>query len=132
MANTITKTTLHDSRRRVIAKVDITGDASGDETATQILDISTLTPTPTEVSVVRVQSSLGGFSGSILFDGTADVIICAIPDGNMDLDMTRFGGIPDTSTGANSDIMLTTLGLGANERGTIIIEAVKNGFISGS
>ena len=125
MANTITLTTVFDGRRTVIAKVDILGDASGEETATQILNISGLSPAPTSVSITRIQSSLENFNAVVLFDGTTDVVAWNYSSGSNDVD---FGDYPlaDTSTGATSDLLLTTLGLGT-ERGSLLIHCTKAG-----
>lgn len=129
MANTVTLTTIFDGSRRVVAKVDIIGDASGEETALQILDISGLSPAPTSVRITRIQSALENFNATILFDGTSDVVAWHCASGTSEVDFSSFGGIDDTSTGATSDLMLTTLGLGT-ERGSLLIEATKSGVIS--
>jgi hypothetical protein len=128
MANTITLTTVFDGRRTVIAKVDIIGDSSGEETATQILDISALSPAPTSVGITRIQSSLENFNATILFDGTADVVAWHCSSGTSDVDFRDYP-IQDTSTGATSDLLLTTLGLGT-ERGSLLIHCVKAGTTS--
>lgn len=130
MANTITKTTVHDSRRRVIARIDILGDASGDEAATIGLGISALTPAPTYLKIIRIQASLQAFSVELYFDHTANQFIWTIP-GNDQVDQFFPYGITDLKgDGGTGDILFDTTGLGAGEEGSIIIEATKHGIAS--
>lgn len=125
MANTIDKQTIVDSERNLVVLVNITGDNSGDEAATQLIDASSYVGSPARLRLVRVQSALEGFSAQLLWDATTDDELVHLPPYEVDFDMSRFGGIPDPgSTGTTGDVMITTTGLGS-EKGTIILEFAK-------
>lgn len=125
MANTITLTTMMDGPRNVIRRIQISGDNSGDEAATQVLDASALATwrnqACNDVRIDRVVSNLAGFAAQLLFDATANVKAIDISDGDSDTDLSDSGGITNNAgVGKTGDILLTTTGLGTEE-GTIII-----------
>ena len=127
MANTITKQTIIDGPRRLIVKIDILGDGSGDEAATTLIDASTYTPVFTDCKLITLWSDLSGFTARLLWDATTDVVATSVSDTGDDLDFSEFGGIPNNAgTGKTGDINITTYGLGANDHGTLIL-----GFIKG-
>ena len=127
MTNTITTQKIVDGERNVVTKTTILGDASGEETATQLLDVSTFSGTPGTVKIIRIQAYLSGFSVSLLWDATTDVTIIELPaDDDINQDFKVFGGLINNSgTGKTGDIMFTTVGLGDGDTGTIVIEMQK-------
>jgi hypothetical protein len=125
MANTITKQTLVNDARNLVVKVHILGDNSGDEAATNIVDVSALDANIDRVKITRIQSSLEGFSANLIWDATANVDIITLPQSDMDQDYSSFGGLVNNSTtGRTGDILIDTVGLGAEE-GTIILHMKK-------
>lgn len=127
MVNTITPQTIVDGERNVVSKIHIAGDGSGEETATQLLDVSAFTGTPATVKIVRLGGYLSGFSVELLWDATANVTITNIPaDDEFEIDAVPYGGlINNAGTGITGDILFTTVGLGLGDKGTIILEMKK-------
>ena len=128
MANTITKTTLLDGPRHLVQLINISGDASGDETNTVLVDRSAFAPTDgTELVVEKVEGLLSGFTAALSFDATADLTFVRLPDGDwFRHDWCDIGGVSSNKAGAgaNGDILLTTSGL-ASESGTFILHMRK-------
>lgn len=127
MVNTVTTQKVIDGERNVVTKTTILGDGSGEETVTQLLDVSTFSGAPGTVKIIRIQAYLTGFSVSLLWDATTDVTIIELPaDDDINQDFKVFGGLINNSgTGKTGDIMFTTVGLGAADTGTIVIEMQK-------
>jgi hypothetical protein len=125
MANTITKTTILDGARHLVVNVNVSGDGSGDETGTIIVDRSTFAPTTgLETVVEQVFGMLSGFKATILADATTDLVLCQLPDGQpVNYDWRDYGGISSNKagTGFTGDILLTTSGLGSGELGTFTL-----------
>ena len=125
MANVVTEYTKINGTRYLVHKIVIAGDGSGDETAKVVIDVSALGCT--EVRLLKVFSCLGGFTGLLSWDATTDVPIINLPDGEMHISATDYGGLSNNAgAGKTGDIVLKTTGLGANEFGTIIFELEKN------
>lgn len=123
MANTI-DIDIQDGERNVIVDLAITGDSSGDESATSLLDISadlTLSQSArddyTEVKLMRAQGG-GPFRLAVLWDATTDVVATVFPDNEfVDIDFRRDGGRLNTAgAGKTGDVLFTTTGL-ATETG---------------
>lgn len=129
MVNTITKQTIVDGERNLIVKAQISGDGSGEETNTVLVDISEFAGSPTEVKIVRVKANLVGFSAQLLWDADTNVKAAdIIGDREVDSDFSRWGGtINDSGSGKTGDILITTLGLGSGDEGTIVLEMKKRG-----
>lgn len=130
MANTITSQTILDGSRRVVVKIDILGDGSGDEAATTIVDMSSFTPAVTDSRLCGAWSSLNGFTTRLLWDATTDVPLISLPDYQFFLhcaDTNIWGGIPNNAgAGKTGDINMTTIGLGAGDHGSIILSLIKD------
>lgn len=126
MANTITRQTLIDGPRNLVVKVHILGDASGDETNTSLIDVSTYAGAPDRVRIDRITWSGDVFDVHMHWDATANVDILTLASGQpIDQKYDGFGGlINNAGTGVTGDILFSTVGLGAEE-GTIILEMVK-------
>lgn len=128
MANTITKTTILDSGLNLAVLVTIVGDGSGEETGTIIIDRSAFTPAGTKLVVDKVEGMLSGFTARLLLDATTDLEIAALPDAvEFEYCWHKIGGIASGKAGAGvtGDLLITTAGLGAGDRGTITINARK-------
>jgi hypothetical protein len=128
MANTVTKTTILDGTHNLVILVNILGDGSGEETNTLIVDRSTFEPVlGIETTVRRVSGNFNGFAASLSFDATTDLPFVQLPPTWFEYDWNDFGGLSSNKAGAgtNGDILLSTVNLGANERGTFVLEMIK-------
>lgn len=124
MPNAIEAQTLVNSVRNLVVKVTIDGDGSGDESATTLINVSDYTAS--EVKIDRIQSAFVGFSASLYWDATTDKLFMTVPDYQFNQDYNSFGGlINNAGAGVNGDIVFTTVGLGANDHGHIILEMTK-------
>lgn len=130
MANTVTLRTIEDGPNRAIVHAYLKSDGtSGELTDQVVVDVSTLTPAPTKVTIEKMWYSLVGFDGMLEFDATADKAGWKIQQGtDTHMDFTCFGGIKDdTGAGSTGDVLLTTAGFtAATDEGTIVIQVRKN------
>ena len=126
MANTVEVQTINDGDRNLVIKVHIDGDGSGEETATNIVDISTLSGSPTSLRLLSILSGFVGFSAELLWDATADVHLFEIPDYELDMCFKHFGGIPNNAgAGVTGDVLITTTGLGLGDTGHAVLHFIK-------
>lgn len=126
MANAITKQTIINDSRNLVVKIHIVGDGSGDETATNLVDISALDSKADRVKITKIISSLEGFSVNLIFDATANVDIMTLTQTDTTLDFTDIGGLVNNAgSGRTGDILMDTVGLAAAEEGTIILHMKK-------
>lgn len=128
MANTITKTTLIDGPRNLVVLVNITGDGSGQETNTVVVSRAGFTPTGTELVVTKIISIYSNFTSILSFDATTDLILAHQPSGWSEIEFDNFGGVSSNKSGAGAigDILITTTGLLATGKGTILLEMKKS------
>ena len=125
MANTIGLQTLIDVATKLVVKIAITGDGSGDETVANVVDVSTFSPAASEVKIDAVTFSLDGFAAALNWDATTDLLAVSLT-GSGFFDYNPFGGLPNNAgTGKTGDVFLATNGLGSGEKGFIIVEMTK-------
>jgi len=129
MANSITKQTIVDGSRKLVVKVHIEGDGSGEETNLVLIDASSYSPASTDIKIIGIHSTFQGFTADLAWDATANVPIINIPDYEYNLNGDQigyFGGLVNNAgTGKTGDILISTTGLGAADHGTIILEMTK-------
>lgn len=126
MVNSILKQTLVDGARNLVIHVFITGDGSGDETATLLVDVSTFGGAPGSVKLNYFSSDLTGFSANLLWDATTDVPFLDLIEGYAYGEYRPTGGLINNSgTGKTGDILITTTGLGSGDKGHLTLEMVK-------
>jgi hypothetical protein len=127
MANTVTKTILHDGPRNVIARIYIVGDGSGEESDTILIDASALYNAPLSLKVNRVFGRSDGATAVLEHDGSTDAPICSLPNGDdFDYDWRGANGIPSSiATAPTGDITITTASLGAGDTINLNIWATK-------
>jgi hypothetical protein len=128
MANTVTATTLVNGQRNLIQVINIVGDGSGEESASVLVDRSTFTPDGTELVVEKIEGLLTGFSASLLFDATDDLVFARLPDGDWFChDWEKIGGVSSNKAGAGAtgDILLTTSSLGNGDAATFYLHMRK-------
>ena len=139
MAATILTTIAIDGSRDFVARIDITGDAAGDVSATPIIDPQAaiasvqasvgLKGLPTDFKIKSVDWEFTGFTGALLWDATTDVLAVALPQYDGRMDFVDGSGIPlvnNAGTGKTGKLLLSTSGLAANKWGTIIIKGYHN------
>jgi|TARA_R100001530_G_scaffold413_3_gene624 hypothetical protein len=126
MVNTITQQTLTEGPRNIVSKVKITGDGSGDESATILVNVSEFGVPPGSVSILRIKTMLIGFTVKLLWDADTNVDIIDLPVGEQHMDFNSYGGFYNNAgVGVTGDILFTTTGLGSGDEGTIILEMKK-------
>lgn len=124
MANTVTTKKQVDGSRVGVYTIHLLGDGSGEESNTVVLDASALASGNYFHRIDKIEWSLTGFSASLRFDATTDIEIANLTEGRGCLHgpFTNPHGTGDTG-----DVLLSTLGLGSGDRGTIKIHAIKSG-----
>ena len=129
MANTITTTTIVDGSYVLVVKIDILADTAAEYTDAIVVDASTFTPAFTDCNIVSAYAQLSGFQARLEFDATTDTPALSLVDGTTDFTrgmLQDFGPIGNTGgAGRTGDILLTTLGLGIGDHGTILLRLVK-------
>ncbi len=123
MANTITTIFSLNGSRNFLARIEITGDGSGDETGTVVLDPANMTGVPTTFKIKSINANLDGFSGSLKWDATAPTLALALPTYDTEMDFFESGAplTNDAGAGITGKLTLTTQGLTATGTGTIVI-----------
>ena len=124
MAATATQQILNDGPRNLNLKYTIAG-TTGDISATKLVDASAFNDADgnalgaNSLTLVKVVSSLTGFSAKLAWDATTDVDLVQLPSGEMLVqDFSEFGGIKDNSgSGSTGDVMITTTGYTASGDG---------------
>lgn len=130
MANTITENVRLDGARKLVVEYHISGDGTGEETDTVLVDWSGLTANGfSEFAIERIVWSLTGFSATLDWDATTNVKALECVEGSDGYDFTLVGGplINTAGTGKTGDLLFTTVGLGSGDSGTIRIEGYKRG-----
>lgn len=125
MAATFTTTVLEDGDRNLVLLVNIVGDGAAGITNGLLVDRSTFVPTDgSKTRVDRVEGNLDGFSASLSFDATADLVFVGLPaDDWFNYEWWDHGGISSNKAGAgaNGDILLNTGNAPNGNRGTFTI-----------
>lgn len=135
MANIRTNTRLLANEQRVIQYICIESDGT-EETSLLIYDSSVVATAigiadPLKCTIMRARYSSNSALGVVHldFDASTDVLALAMPyNGNsMDMDFKDIGGLKNTAgTGITGDILLTTTGLVAGDKITLILEVRPN------
>lgn len=134
MANTIDIQLIQDGTRDTIIKVDILGDGSGDESGTVIFDASTYLNTTVEKKLWRYEYALQGFVADLDWDATAPAPLATLVENHHEEVLWEwFGGYSNAYfAGRTGDILLTTVGLGAGDRGHIILYVKHRELLNGT
>lgn len=128
MANTIAKQTLVDGEVNLVVKVSVTGDGSGEETGTTLIDVSSYSGAPSRVKMLEIQGALRGFAVTLEWNATANLDFFTIPaEIEINENFQRFGGIINNgAAGVDGDINISTTGLGAADEGSFILHMRKS------
>lgn len=127
MANTITEKIIANGTRNLVLEYQITGDGSGEETGTVLVDHSALGASG-DLAIKKHYSALNGFSAALSWDATAPVHALALEEGEGGVDWTDAGGVVKNNAGdgKTGDVKITTTGLGSGDKGTIRLWMVKS------
>jgi hypothetical protein len=129
MVATVSKQTIIDGSRNLVVNVHIDGDAAGDLTDYVLIDASTYTPAFTNCRFWSLHATLSGFTCHLKWDATTDTELVNVPDYEINFspdEIGEFGGIPNNAgAGRTGDILMTTVGLGAGDHGSLILHLIK-------
>lgn len=127
MADTVTNTTLYQSKRRLVVQSQIFSDGTGSTDAI-LVDKSTFTgpngAEPTKFAIERIEYQSDGMQVQLEFDHTTDDIIASlVGQGFFDFSQGgKYQGFMDpASAGATGDIVATTVGHTAGDKATITL-----------
>lgn len=122
MSATSTQQVLHNGRRNLILKYNISGSA-GDVTAQKLVDLSALDSTLglNSIRLDKVDWSFSGFSAKLAWDADVDEDLVELCVGSGLLDFNRYGGTNTTDSAQTGDIVITTTGFSAGDTGSIIL-----------
>jgi hypothetical protein len=118
-----------DSAKRATIQIHLASDgAAGELTDEVLVDVSTLSPAPSKVTVEQIWWDLVAFDLRLEFDASTDTILWKLGAGEGYQDFRSFGGIKDnTGSGSTGDIMGTTNGFtAAGDEGTLLIVVRKD------
>jgi len=109
MADAVTAVTLVDGPRHAVMHFTGKSDGTG-ETGVLKVDVSALSGSPSEVSIVKIEGATSSITVDVLWDATTDVVAARVPSffcGT--LDWTEVGGLHNTAgSGKTGDILFTT------------------------
>ena len=125
MANTITTTYKINGSRYFTAEIDIIGDGSGEATNVTLIDPASLTGTPADFTIRAIQwGTDGSFNAQFLWDATTKehAFEISLAAGGIRFSDTGAHLKNNSGAGKTGKLLLTTVGLNATSRGTIVIE----------
>ena len=131
MADTVTNKTIIDGPRTFVGSFNWTYVDTGESAGIKI-DASTLSTSPegsacTGVKIQRIWFSTIGVSVKILWDASTDTLAAQLPpDYQGDLDFSSFGGLVNSASSPTGDVNFTTVGHGAADTYTIVLECIKS------
>lgn len=124
MANTITSQVLNNGARNLALNIFITGDGSGDETDTLLVDASAYAAT--EFVLTGIWANLSGFTLDLAWDATANVPFLHVANYDMNYMPKHIDGIPNNAgAGKTGDVLFSTNGLGSGDKGSVILQLKK-------
>ena len=128
MAITVTSDTLLDGTKTTVMKFTAEIGGTEDEAAVVKVDVSELAGAPTSVKIQRIWYTTDGISVKILFDATTDVLAYTVPNSYSGyIDFRSFGGVLNNAgAGVTGDISFTTIGGGAGDSYSIVMEVSKS------
>ena len=123
MANIIGVQEIVNGPRHYHIKVDIEGDGAGDEVEFPLVDVAYLDCG--EVRLDYAWASLKGFDATLSWDGPTEIPFLQLQSG-VEINQSDCCGMPNPKmANYTGNVNLTTSGLGASEKGTMILHFVK-------
>ena len=131
MADAVNSQTLSDGYAEAVMKFNNVSDGTG-ETAVLKVDVSALGADYrgmpcTGVTIKRIHASVNGMSVNVLWDATSDVSAIVLAPGMYTLDLSQSAHLwNDAGAGKTGDVLFTTVGAGAGDTYSIILEMIKS------
>jgi hypothetical protein len=130
MADTFTEKVIEDGPRKFVKSFAYTYVDSG-QTAVMAVDVSELAALQdgtvcSNLHINKIWFSTIGLSLKILWDASADTLAVELPSGYQgDFDFSSFGGLVNSATSPTGDLRFTTVGHGAGDTYTVVLECIK-------
>ena len=125
MAIATTSQTLHDGPRRFSIQVTGVSDGTGNESLVKKVDVSSLTPAATRVSVEKITGNVRAGRVELYWDALTPVKFADL-SGDIRFDYTKFTGLENTKPGGwTGDILLSTADFEMDSSYTLHIEMIK-------
>ena len=130
MADTFTEKIIEDGPRKLVKSFAYTYVDTG-QSAVMAVDVSALSAHQdgtacSNLRITRIWFSTIGLSVKILWDASTDTLATELPSGYQgDFDFTSFGGLVNTASSPTGDLRFTTVGHGAADTYTIVLECIK-------
>jgi len=130
MADTFTEKIIEDGPRKLVKSFAYTYVDTG-QSAVMAVDVSALSTHQdgtacSNLRITKIWFSTIGLSVKILWDASTDTLVTELPSGYQgDFDFTSFGGLVNTASSPTGDLRFTTVGHGAADTYTIVLECIK-------
>tara|TARA_R100000234_G_scaffold117802_2_gene96928 strand:+ start:632 stop:1030 length:399 start_codon:yes stop_codon:yes gene_type:complete len=130
MADTFTEKVIEDGPRKFVKSFAYTYVDTG-QSAVLAVDVSGLSSRQdgTACSNLRINKiwfSTIGLSLKVLWDASTDTLAVELPaDYQGDFDFSSFGGLLNSATSPTGDLRFTTVGHGAGDTYTVVLECTK-------
>ena len=126
MADAVTTQTLRDGPRNVVMKFTGVSDGTGESAVTKV-DVSTLSGSPSEVRIMRVDYTTAGVGIDVLWGASNDTLAMILPQDMSDsLDYSDIGGLFNSAgSGKTGDIKFTTNSPLDGDRYTVVLHMKK-------
>jgi len=130
MADTFTEKVIEDGPRKLVKSFAYTYVDTG-QSAVMAVDVSALSTHQdgtacSNLRITKIWFSTIGLSVKILWDASTDTLVTELPSGYQgDFDFTSFGGLVNTASSPTGDLRFTTVGHGAADTYTIVLECIK-------
>jgi len=123
MANTVETQVLVNGERNLVLKIHIHGDGSGEETDTIIVNASVYGTS--DIKIMGIQSAFTGFSAELIWGGSPNLHCFNVSASDLAQDFEEFGGLNNNAVAKTGDILITTVGLGSGDSGSLILKMIK-------
>ena len=130
MADTFTEKVIEDGPRKFVKSFAYTYVDSG-QSAVMAVDVSGLATLQdgtacSNLHINKIWFSTIGLSLKILWDASTDTLAVELPSGYQgDFDFSSFGGLVNSATSPTGDLRFTTVGHGAGDTYTVVLECTK-------
>ena len=130
MADTFLEKVIDDGPRKFVKSYAYTYVDSG-QSAVEAVDASGLSTLQdgtacTGLRINKIWFSTIGLSLKIIWDASTDALAVELPSGYQgDFDFSSFGGLVNTATSPTGDLNFTTVGHGAGDTYTVVLECIK-------
>ena len=126
MADAVTSQTLVDGSKNVVMRFTNLSDGTGESAVTKV-DASTLSPSTTNLRIMKIIYDISGMQVKLLWDATSDVTAAILSTGQGVMDFTEFGGLKNNGgAGVTGNIQFTTVGHSANDSYDITLVMCKS------